>query len=235
MTNLIINGNSIDELQNIPSSSVDLVITSPPYKDKDGYSEDLICRVFNEVYRLQKKDTLLFLNFGHLAEDKLRPFRVALIMEGLGYKLNDTILWIKNHYTPIQGSVRLNNLTEFIFLFYKGKMPKLDRLSIGVPYADKSNIGRYSDNDLKCGGNVWYIKYPTIQKSDDKLHNDRFPEELPENCIKLCDYDVKTVLDPFMGSGTTGVVANRYGIDFIGVELNKHNYDVAIKRMGELV
>lgn len=224
-------GDSREVLKSFPSNSIDLVITSPPYKDSDNYSPELICNVFNEVYRIQKKDTLLFLNFGHLAEDKLRPFRVALMIEALGYKLAETFVWVKNHYTPIQGSRRVNNLTEFIFMFFKGNMPKLDRLSIGVPYKDKSNIGRYSNNDLKCGGNVWHINYPTIQKSDDKLHNDRFPEELPERCIKLCDYEINNILDPFMGSGTTGVVANRFGINFYGVEINKTNYTTAVTRL----
>jgi hypothetical protein len=53
------------------------------------------------------------------------------------FKLNDTIVWVKNHFTPLSGKKHLNNLTEFIFVLYKGKMPDLDRLSIGVPYKDK--------------------------------------------------------------------------------------------------
>ena len=68
---------------------------------------------------------------------------------------------------------------------YKDKMPLLNRLAIGVPYADKSNIGRYAAKDLKCGGNVWYIDYDTINHKEEKLHNDRFPLELPTRCLKL--------------------------------------------------
>lgn len=232
MSDLILNGKSQAELKVVADQSVDLVVTSPPYKDSDGYTDILMLDVFREVYRVQKDNTLLFLNFGHLAEDKFRPFRVCSLLMGLGYKLNDTIVWVKNHYKPIQGERRLNNLTEFIFMMYKGKMPKLNRLALGVPYKDKSNAKRFSGGrDLKCGGNVWYINYETITNSDEKLHNDRYPVELPERCIKVCGYPVKIVLDPFFGSGTTGVAAKNLGKSYIGVEKDPENYQVALDRL----
>ena len=151
----------------------------------------------------------------------------------LGFKLNETITWVKNHYSPIQGNKRLNNLTEFIFILHKGDMPALDRLSIGVPYADKSNIGRYSDKDLKCGGNVWYIDYDTIQDKSEKTHKDRFPKELPTRCIKLSNLKKDSViLDPFCGSATTGVAAKELGMQFIGIERNKNYINKATKLLG---
>jgi site-specific DNA-methyltransferase (adenine-specific) len=138
-----------------------------------------------------------------------------------GFKLNDTIIWVKNHYKPIQGHRRLNNLTEFIFVLYKGKMPKLNRLAVGVPYVDKTNAKRFNGGlNLHCAGNVWYIDYPTINKSDEKPHPDRFPLELPERCIKLCGYNVETVLDPYCGSGTVGIACKNLNKSFIGIELN---------------
>ncbi len=187
-----------------------------------------------ELYRIQKPNTLFFLNFGHLAEDKFRPFKVCNIALNVGYELNETITWVKNHYKPIQGQRRVNNLTEFIFVLYKGKMPKLNRLAIGVPYKDKSNAKRFSGGrDLKCAGNVWYIGYPTINSSKQKEHNDRFPLELPERCIKLCGYDVETVLDPFMGSGTTCVATKKLGKKYIGIETNPLHFTTALERLEE--
>lgn len=229
---MILLGDSRKKLKSVDSESADLCITSPPYKNNDGYNDDLIIDVFRETYRIQKDDTLLFLNFGHLAEDKFRPFHVCKLVMGIGYKLNDTITWVKNHYKPIQGECRLNNLTEFIFVLYKGEMPRLDRLSIGVPYVDKSNAKRFNNGfDRRCGGNVWYIDYETITSSDQKEHNDRFPLELPVRCIKLCGYTVNTILDPFCGSGTVGVAAKMFGKNFIGVEKNKIHYDKCVKRV----
>jgi len=230
--NIVIHGDSRTELKNLPNGCIDLCVTSPPYKDCDGYSDDLIKDVFAEIYRLQRDNTLLFVNFGHLAEDKFRPYRVCSIIMDIGYKLNDTIVWVKNHYKPIQGKRRVNNLTEFIFLLYKGNMPELDRLALGIQYKDKSNAKRFSGGrDLKCAGNVWYINYPTINSSDEKLHNDRFPVELPERCIKLCGYPMETVLDPFFGSGTTGLAAKNLGKSYIGVEKSDSHYTVAIQRL----
>lgn len=232
MSDLILYGDNREELKSLADQSVELVVTSPPYKDKDGYTDDLITGAFREVYRIQKKDTLLFLNFGHLAEDKFRPFHVCSLLMDLGYQLNDTIIWIKNHYKPIQGERRMNNLTEFIFMMHKGKMPKLNRLALGVPYKDKSNAKRFSGGrDLKCGGNIWYINYETINSSEEKLHNDRYPVELPERCIKLCGYPVKTVLDPFFGSGTTGLAAKNLDKSYIGVERNPETFHTALNRL----
>ena len=233
---MIILGDCEDVLKKMDDKSIDLVITSPPYKSEDGFSYTLMRDVFRQLYRVQTDDTLLFLNFGHLAEDKMRPFLVANLAIGEGYKLNDTITWVKNHYKPIQGERRLNNLTEFIFLFYKGRMPKLNRLAVGIPYVDKSNASRFNEGmDLHCAGNVWYIDYPTITRRDQKLHPDRFPLELPEKCIKLCGYDVKMVLDPFSGSATTCLAAKTLGKDYIGIEKDEKNHKVSLERLSDSV
>jgi len=214
--------------------SVDLVVTSPPYKDEDGYKDTLIKHTFRNVHEAMRDGALCFVNFGHLAGYKSRPFRVVEILEEQFGELRETFIWVKNHYRPIQGKRRVNNLFEYVFMFCKGNMPELDRLAVGVPYADKSNIGRYSDRDLKCGGNVWYIDYETVTASEQKLHNDRYPVALPRRCIDLSGLAIgSTVMDPFMGSGTTGVAAQQSGMNFVGVELDKHHYDVASKRIQE--
>lgn len=228
----IINGDSRHELKKLPDSSVDLVVTSPPYKDEDGYTDQLIHDVFSQTYRIQKPSTLLFLNFGHLAGFKSRPFKVVSILEEIGYELNDTIIWTKTQYRPIQGNKRLNNLTEFIFLFNKGKMPDIDRLAIGIEYADKTNIKRYAkDKDLKCPGNSWNIGYETINSQAQKLHNDRFPLELPTRCIKLSGLKTGTVLEPFAGSGTTLLACKNLGLDAIGIERNKSHIKTIQERL----
>ena len=214
------------------SVCVDCIITSPPYKDVDGYTDRFTKEVFNELFIVLKSGSLMFVNFGHLAEDKMRPFKAAMIAEDCGFKLQETFTWVKNHYRPIQGKRRVNNLTEFIFMFSKGEMPELDRLAVGIPYADKSNVGRYATSDLKCAGNVWHIDYDTIQSSEDKLHNDRFPLDLPLRCLKLAGIKPgQLVCDPFTGSGTTALACKQLGLDFVGWEINKQHYETAIKRL----
>lgn len=228
LTTEVIKGDCVKGMKQIPNESVDCIITSPPYKEEDGYTEELMEGWLTEAFRILKNDTCMFVNFGHLAGKKERGFRVALKAIQIGFDWNDTITWVKNHYTPLQTKLRVNNLTEHIFLMTKGK-PELDRLSIGVPYADKSNAKRYNNGvDLKCGGNVWYIKYPTIQKSSQKRHKDMFPVELPLRALKLSDTE-GTIVDPFNGSGSTGTACIRLWkqsqkkINYIGFEMNpKH-------------
>lgn len=227
----ILNGPSENVLSTIADESADLCVTSPPYKNKDGYSYGLMVKVFLQLYRIMKPNSLCFVNFGHLNESKSRPFEVCLCIETIGFKLMDTIIWVKNHYTPLQGD-NLNNLHEFIFMFRKGKMPHIDRLSIGVPYKDKSNIGRYSNVDLKCGGNLWYIDYKTVTNSDQKTHKDGFPVELPIRCIKLSSIKKgSSVIDPFSGSATTGIAALKLGMNYVGIEKDLDTYNKSLERI----
>lgn len=232
-TNRIYLGDCRELLRGVESNSIDLAVTSPPYKDEDGYSDELITTVSKEVERVLKPNSLFFMNFGHLAEAKERPFKAMFLVLESGLKLGETFVWAKNHFKPIQGERRVNNLTEFVFMFYKGAMPKLDRLSIGVPYKDKSNAKRFSDGrDLRCRGNLWEIPYETINKKSEKLHNDRFPVGLPEFCIKLSGIENGSlVLEPFSGSGTTLLAAKNLNKSFIGFELNPVNIAVCEERL----
>ena len=236
--NRIYNGCCIETMYSFRNECIDLCVTSPPYKDEDGYDANLICDFLIELYRIMKPGSLLFLNFGHLAGIKKRPFDVGMYAEGIGFTWIDTIAWIKNHYTPIQGSRRFNNLWEPIFMFCKGKMPAIDRLAIGVPYKDKLTAKRYGKGkDLRCGGNVWHISYETLNAHNKKIHPDRFPIELPIRCMKLIPKTKErlTVLDPFSGSGTSAVAAVRHGWNYIGIEKDQEHYQNSLIRLKEVV
>ena len=208
----------------------DMVFTSPPYKEEDGYSDSLIRCCFRKIYNLLPDNGVIFLNFGHLNAFKDRPYVIHSIIKEVGFKLKDTIIWEKVQFSPIQGHSTLNNVWEFVFFFYKNECPKIDRLAIGVPYKDKSNVGRYSDQDLRCAGNLWKINYETIQHAEQKTHKDRFPVELPRRGIKLVP-SAECILDPFSGSSTTGVAAILEGRDYIGIEKLESLRDVSIARL----
>ena len=240
----VFKGDCVEGLKQIPDETVDGICTSPPYKEEDGYSEELMRGWLKESFRILKQNTCLFMNFGHLAGMKERGFEVATMAVEIGFVWNDTITWIKNHYTPLNVPYRVNNLTEYIFLLTKGK-PKLNKLSISVPYGmpwtvnpgepapenahfTKSVLKRYGRNE-KCGGNVWYIKYEPKRRPDPLIngdrHKDRYPVELPLRAMKLADMQ-GTIVDPFNGSGTTGVACIKFWqeserkMKFIGFELN---------------
>lgn len=212
---------------------VDLVVTSPPYKSgADGYSEETVKRVFFECKYVLKPNGLMFVNMGYLQEDFFRPYRLALLIEDLGFIPKETFIWRKNHYKPLGGKKRVNNLYEFIFMFAKGEKFELDRLAVGVPYKDKTNAKRFSSGrDLKCAGNVWDINYPTIQRSKDKPHHDYFPIELPERCIKLAGVQNGLIFDPFGGSGSSGVAAANTGNSFLGVDRSEKWVSHMINRL----
>jgi DNA modification methylase len=223
---------SCEKMDEVRDHSVDLVITSPPYKDEDGYSPRLMRSVASELNRVMKPGTLAFVNFGQLAGDKSRPLQCAAEI-GKYLEWVDTIIWVKSnpfnggHYTPINSDYRMNNMWEYIFQFSKGKA-KIDRLSLGIPYMHKSNVSRYGvfddqqqKKDIRCAGNVWYVSYPTVQSKKQKPHKDMFPEEIPTRCLKLANLpEGSTVLDPFLGSATTARAARKMKMKTIGYEIN---------------
>ncbi len=221
----------------IPSESIDVIVTSPPYNigkkyTKDGSFSDKLPHdeylrflqvVFKECHRVLKKDGVFFLNIGDSAKDQGKSEDVVRAAVKSGFKRLQTIIWIKSifgkgHYTPSGGNRRFNNVWEFIFVLIKSKEYRLNPKAVGIPYADKSNIGRYSSEDLRDAGDVWFIPYRiTTGKTVKKGHEAPFPIDLPYRCIK-CIPNAETVLDPFVGTGSTLAAAEYLGITGYGYE-----------------
>ena len=146
---------------------------------------------------------------GNKPSDPWKAWDVAKVL-GKHFFLQNPITWIKSiainksdvgnnypniigdiaigHFKPVNSNLFLANCHEFIFHFTKEGNVKLDKLAIGVPYQDKSNIGRWKSaiEDKRDRGNVWFIPYETIQsKSERGYHPSPFPVKLPEMCIRL--------------------------------------------------
>ena len=215
----------------IPDRSIDVMFTSPPYKFVDGFSYELMHCLTEDLFRVMSKDGMIFLNFGQMAGHKDVPLRVALILNEY-FNFVDTIIWEKPQYDPVRWNKRLNNRFEYIFQFANGTDYQLDRLSIGIPYEDKSNVGRYSDVDLHCRGNVWKVGYKPIQNSSQKLHKNRFPVGLVELGILLSNRPGGNFLDPFTGSGSSILACHKHGMHFYGYEIDPERYNVAVERFG---
>jgi site-specific DNA-methyltransferase (adenine-specific) len=113
----------------------------------------------------------------------------------------------------------------------------LDRLAIGVPFKDKSNIARWGHSeDRRCGGDVWFIPYRTIRsKSQRDHHPSPFPVELAERCIKLHGGELSDVmvLDPFLGVGSTLIAAQRLGCRGVGIEIDPSYAEAAAWHLRE--
>jgi len=164
------------------------------------------------------------------------------------FVLQNTIHWIKSiaidnrtfgHFKPISSKRFLNDCHEYIFHFTIDGQIEIDRLALGVPYQDKSNIARWSHTrgaDLRCRGNTWFIPYETIQsRAKERPHPATFPVALAQNCIKLQGISrVRTMLDPFLGIGNSAMAAKKCGVKkFIGFEIDKA-YLAETKRRLEL-
>jgi site-specific DNA-methyltransferase (adenine-specific) len=225
---------SSEHISELEEESIDVVITSPPYNRGKTYSSDngeihddkmeddeyysFLTTIWSECYRVAKKSAVFFLNIGDSAGDQGKSEKVAKSAEIASWKRIQDIIWVKSflgkgHYTPSGGNRRLNNLWEHIFLFVKNtKEYKIDPKAIGIPYTDKSNIGRYSDTDLRDPGNVWLIPYmKTTGATIKKGHEAPFPIGLPYKCIKMIP-NVETVLDPFGGTCSTLAACLKLGV-----------------------
>ncbi|MDB6058788.1 MAG: Methyltransferase [Verrucomicrobiales bacterium] len=241
-------------MKEIADASVDLVVTSPPYnlgikyrKYEDRKSrEDYLkwcCEWATQVKRVLKDNGSFFLNLGACPSNPLVPHElvVALKTEPLAFVLQNTFHWIKSitietkagkqvsagHFKPLHSKRYVNDCHEYIFHLTKQGNTPLDRLSLGVPYADKSNIKRWahtSGKDLRCRGNNWFIPYKTIvSRSKQRPHPATFPVELATNCIRV--HGTKrglVMLDPFLGIGHSAVAAKECGIQtFIGFDIDR--------------
>lgn len=241
----------IDAMNNkMEENSVDIIITSPPYNIGVNYSKHKDKMKFEDYLkwmndfgkacrRVLKDNGSLFFNIGDKASDELKAFQVAKEINFENLVLQNTIHWVKHisvpeeqisigHFKPVNSKRFLNNCHEYIFHFTKDKNVELDKLAVGVPYADKSNIGRWKNvkADVRDRGNIWYIPYKTVQS--EKEHPAMFPERLPEMCIKLHGHNKNTViLDPFVGAGTTCVVAKRLGCNYLGFDIDKKYVNIS--------
>jgi site-specific DNA-methyltransferase (adenine-specific) len=208
--------------------------------------------------RVLKPDGSLFLNVGARPSDPWTALDVAqAVREQL--QLQNIIHWVKSiaiergsagatagltrdlavgHYKPINSPRYLNDCHEFIFHFTPAGNTPLERLALGVPYQDRSNVGRWraASKGVRCRGNTWFIPYETIQRRDrDRPHPATFPSRLPEQCLRLHGLSrIRTAMDPFTGLGSTAVACARLGLNFLGSELDESYLKEAAQRVREV-
>jgi site-specific DNA-methyltransferase (adenine-specific) len=249
-------------LAKLHDASVDLVVTSPPYNLGIAYSQysdrqersdylEWCQRWAGELRRVLKPAGSFFLNVGASPSNPMLPHELVLRLRDL-FVLQNTIHWIKaisiedetgltnsrGHFKPISSPRYLNDCHEYVFhLTPEGRTP-IDRLALGVPYADKSNVARWSHTegkDRRCRGNTWFVPYETIQRrAKERPHPATFPVQLAEWCIKLHGIArVETMLDPFLGIGNSAVAAKHCGVkNFIGFEIDEGYLSEAKRRLG---
>jgi site-specific DNA-methyltransferase (adenine-specific) len=196
----------------------------------------------------------LFLNVGSKPKDPWTAFDVAQAVRP-HLCLQNTLHWVKSiaidpdaagaasglseplavgHYKPINSPRFVNDCHEFIFHFTpRGRTP-LDRLAVGVPYQDESNVTRWrgAATGRRCRGNTWFLPYETIQdRQEERPHPATFPVRLPEYCLRLHGLErIREAADPFLGLGNTAVACARLGVSFVGIEMDEGYLREAIAR-----
>jgi site-specific DNA-methyltransferase (adenine-specific) len=245
-------GDCLTILSTLQAASVDVVVTSPPYnldlryssyEDRRGEDDYLtwMVSVAEALRRVMKPDASFFLNISGSPGRPWLPFELIVRLRPL-FVLQNHITWIKSidtgqstvgHFKPVAGKRFLHHAHEHIFHLTLNGQVALDRMAIGVPYADKSNIARRGHSrDLRCRGNTWFIPYETVQSRAAKFnHPGTFPVDLPRWCIRLHGRPGGVVLDPFVGTGTTLVAAAREGARGIGIDVDPAYVAIARARL----
>lgn len=251
--NQILHGDCLDILKTVGSESVHLTCTSPPYFNAREYStwetyddyRQFLREVFTEVYRVMLPGRMCVVNLSPViqprksrAHESTRlpiPFHFFSIMEDIGWKYIDDIVWLKSegsavnrngqfyqHRKPV--TYKPNLVTETIFVFQKPANFLIDKIV-------RSYSGDILNNSLVEEpyerSNVWKIQPETASK-----HLAPYPKELSDKIIKYYSYVDDLVLDPFMGSGTTAVSCIDLKRNYLGVEIHQEYIDMAEKRIG---
>jgi len=225
-------GNCIELMQSLKTNSIDLIFADPPYNlSGDGYlttqngkvaklhkgNWDVIddIHLFNEKWikeciRILSEEGTIWIS-GTLHNHP----SVGVILKKLGLWIINDVIWYKRNSTPLLSKNRLAPSTELIWVASKTK-----KYFFNYDLAKKLNGGKQMKN-------LWEInaeKHKTI-------HPTEKPETLLERIILIASNEGDTVLDPFMGSGTTGVVAKRLNRNFIGFEIDPKYFEIAKNRI----
>lgn len=241
----LLHGDCLEVMKEIPDKSVDCIVTSPPYWKGFEYEAyfnsykqylDWCEQWLSECKRVLKPNGTFWLNVINDSEITIRAFELMEIAtRKIMFKLHDTVIWYRYNQQPANTTRQLTNQCEYIFM--------LRHTSANI---DLHKANAYEKNPhifkTKNVGNVWEIPFNSGKKgaagfakkeTKSKWGHSGFPIELPETCILLSTNEGDTVLDLFMGSGTTGVACANTNRKFIGIELYENNFDFAKNRIEE--
>jgi len=228
-------------LSAIPASSIDLIVTSPPYNVDIGYNShndglsyeeylEFSRRWLAKSFELVKEDGRLCLN---IPLDKNKGGKhsvcadITVLAKEIGWKYHSTIIWNEGNISrrTAWGSFMSASApyviapVEVIVVLYKERWKKTSG-------SRKSDISK--SEFMQWTNGMWTFNGESKKRVG---HPAPFPVELPKRCIKLFSYVGDTVLDPFVGSGTTLIAAYHLNRRAIGVELDEKYCDLAIERL----
>lgn len=249
----IICGDNCEVMRKMPSESIDLVVTSPPYDDLrtyGGHSWDFYGVAWN-LKRLLKPGGVIVWVVGDATKDGSETgtsMRQALHFQSIGLNIHDTMIYERQGKYP--DPTRYWQNFEYAFVFSKGSPDRVNLLK-DKPNKYKrmgSHTERQKDGSLtnKNEGkivefdefgirpNIWRYSVGLGNSSKDAVafeHPAIFPEGLARDHILSWSNEGDIVLDPFSGSGTTAKMAKHNGRRFIGIEVNPEYVEISRKRL----
>ena len=256
MINLML-GDCLERMKEIPDGSIDLTVTSPPYDNLRTYNntlewgEHIWKPVLQELFRVTKIGGVVVWVVGDATikgSETGTSFKQALYAKDCGFNLHDTMIY----QVPGAGAKGSNycywQVFEYMFVLSKGMPSAVNRLKdkpnkkAGTKCtSNKQHREGVKTRLHKAGGtivaefgirdNVWVIPSGNGH-SQYTGHPAPFPERLANDHILSWSNQGDTVLDPFMGSGTTGKMAKQLNRNFIGIEKDETYFKIAQERIG---
>lgn len=217
-TNKIYQIDAYEGMQELDDNSVDLVLTDPPYNlgelewdYKDNY-EEWIKRIFNSLQKVSRQQVIFFdYEYTKLFEELEEPEERFIWHREGGYRGE----WIKKGYEPF---------------YWYGEDITYNRITEYNPYSETDD----RLNEERTISNVWDIPNLVGKKRESTDHPTQKPIKLFKRIVKMCSNEGDLILDPFIGSGTTGVAAKALDRDFIGFEKNEDYVEIARERLSKV-
>ena len=250
----LIRDDNVAALKQMQDGCIDLTVTSPPYdnlRTYNGFSWDFES-LAKELFRVTKEGGVVVWVVNDATVDGSETgtsFKQALLFKECGFNLHDTMIWLKPHFAN-PSSNRCHQVFEYMFVLSKGK-PKTFNQIKDVPIKYGKPVGKSSQRKTdgtienkevttqsvgEFGGrsNVWKMNTSGQEQFGKKQeHPATFPEQLANDHILSWSNEGDVVLDPFMGSGTTGRMALLNNRNFIGIELSEEYMKLAEERISK--
>ena len=248
-------GDALELMKDIPDGFVDLTVTSPPYDNLRTYNDKLVWNwdvftgIADQLFRVTKQGGVVVWVVSDATikgSETGTSFKQALYFKDIGFNLHDTMIWEKQTFTATGAlKTRYAQVFEYVFIFTKGpiktfnpikdrptKGPRKKHGTIRQPDGStkkQSSIGKVYSNDLAQRFNVWKIN--TECSNTNRFHPAQYPEQLANDHIISWSNEGDIVLDPMMGSGTTGKMAKILNRNFIGIEKDPEYFEIAKQRI----
>jgi len=247
---VVFEGDCLELLKNVPSDSIQLIITSPPYNLGKEYERklkpeeyfDQQRKVITECSRVLNKTGSICWQVGNFVDSSsIIPIDNILypIFRDLGFKMRNRIIWHFEH--GLHASKRFSGRYETILWFTKTDdyVFNLDPIRVPQKYPGKKFFkgpkkGQYSSNPLgKNPGDLWIFPNVKSNHVEKTIHPCQFPVELVDRLVLSMTNQNDWVLDPFLGVGTTIVSAIRNNRRGAGAEIVKKYVTIAHDRISK--